>query len=243
MCFSGCAWPYVQDSPFLESPCDHQLWPGPAHSQIPGMKSFPLARSSMALLFLFMDKMRVGGIKRYKACNPAFSPPALIRKQRDSTLPSPREKFLCLRPKPWDVISGYPFSIAYRRDVRKYLSYKSLESQAIENTDSSIPTSKYEILLAELAFSNPMEFPLLVESNMELMDETFYKCTPILHSCYDLSKQMPDFCSSRGQNSRRQRPERGGGSAGHTRRSDRPDDLRLEPGSEGMCDTLYADAN
>ena len=59
---------------------------------------------------------------------------------------------------------------------RSCLSYQSLESQGIDRIDANIPSSRYEILLAELAFSNPMEFPQIVEANMELLDETFYNC-------------------------------------------------------------------
>lgn len=60
--------------------------------------------------------------------------------------------------------------------MRKFISYQSLESQGINKIDPNIPSSQYEILLAELAFSNPLEFPHVVESNLELMDETFYNC-------------------------------------------------------------------
>ena len=66
---------------------------------------------------------------------------------------------------------------------RRTIRFQSFESYGIQNPDPNIPSSKYEILLAELAFSNPLEFPKIVESNLELLDEPFYKCM-LLNKCF-----------------------------------------------------------
>lgn len=63
---------------------------------------------------------------------------------------------------------------------RRTISFQSFDSYGIKTTDPNIPSSKYEILLAELAFSNPLEFPKIVESNLEILDEPFYECTHLL---------------------------------------------------------------
>ena len=49
-----------------------------------------------------------------------------------------------------------------------------------------------EIFLAELAFSNPMELPKIVEKNLNKLDDKFYTCSrPSLHQSIALGHIAP----------------------------------------------------
>ena len=45
-----------------------------------------------------------------------------------------------------------------------------------ESDEEEMAVRRCEILLAELAFATPLEFPRVVESNLDMLDEDFYNC-------------------------------------------------------------------
>lgn len=45
-------------------------------------------------------------------------------------------------------------------------------------TKAGVLLEQHEILLSELALSNPLEMPAVVEANAERLDESFYNCDP-----------------------------------------------------------------
>ena len=71
-------------------------------------------------------------------------------------------------------VSRNPFNCILKASRRqRTINFQSLETTG---TPTNALYSKCEILLAELAFSNPLEFPKLVESNIYSLDESSPRC-------------------------------------------------------------------
>ena len=49
---------------------------------------------------------------------------------------------------------------------------------------------QHEILLSELALSNPLEMPAVVEANADRLDESFYNCAPPTRPSHAHSNQL-----------------------------------------------------